>query len=117
MRTCKMHMQDARALRMHMHMHMHMHMLGAHAHIMRMCMPYARTLQQSPTCRAHATQLLVVLLRDLDLLGGDDLLGVATVPLLRLRGLDAPMRFRVPLLHATRLCGELEGSLVLSHAE
>ena len=25
--------------------------------------------------------------------------------------------FRVPLLHATRLCGELEGSLVLSHAE
>ena len=36
---------------------------------------------------------------------------------LRLRGLDAPMRFRVPLLHATRLCGELEGSLVLAHAE
>ena len=117
MRTCKMHMQDARALRMHMHMHMHMHMLGAHAHIMRICMPYARTLQQSPTCRAYTTQLLVVLLRDLDLLGGDDLLGVATVQLLRMRGLDAPMRFRVPLLHATRLCGELEGSLVLSHAE
>ena len=105
MRTCKMHM----------HMHMHMHMLGANAHIMRICMPYARTLQQSP--RAYTTQLLVVLLRDLDLLGGDDLLGVATVPLLRLRGLDAPMRFRVPLLHATRLCGELEGSLVLAHAE
>jgi len=61
-------------------------------------------------------QLLVVLLRDLDLLGGDDLLGVATVPLLQLRGLDVPMRFRVPLLHATRLCGELEGSLVLSRS-
>ena len=57
-----------------------------------------------------------MLLRDLDLLGGDDLLGVATVPLLRLRGLDVPMRFCVPLLHATRLCGELEGSLVLAHA-
>ena len=109
MRTCKMHM--------HMRMHMHMHMLGAHAHARAHIMPYARTLQQSPTCRAYTTQLLVVLLRDLDLLGGDDLLGVATVPLLRLRGLDAPMRFRVPLLHATRLCGELEGSLVLAHAE
>ena len=116
-------MQDAHArctCKMHVHK-MRMPMLGAHAHalahIMRIRMPYARTLQQSPTCRAYATQLLVVLLRDLDLLGGDDLLGVATVPLLRLRGLDAPMRFRVPLLHATRLCGELEGSLVLSHAE
>ena len=109
MRTCKMHMHMHS---MHMRMHMHMHMLGAHAHAHAHITPYARTLQQSP--RAYTTQLLVVLLRDLDLLGGDDLLCVATVPLLRLRGLDAPMRFRVPLLHATRLCGELEGSLVLS---
>ena len=82
-----------------------MHM---HAAMRMPCTRYA------PTCHAYTTQLLVVLLRDLDLLGGDDLLGVATVPLLRLRGLDVPMRFRVPLLQATRLCGELEGSLVLA---
>ena len=92
MRTCKMHM------------HMHMH-TSCHTHA-----------RYSNHPRAYTTQLLVVLLRDLDLLGGDDLLGVATVPLLRLRGLDAPMRFRVPLLHATRLCGEIEGSLVLARA-
>jgi hypothetical protein len=59
-------------------------------------------------------QLLVLLLRDLELLGGDDLLGVATLPLLRLPALGEPLRFRAPLLHAARLCGQLEGSLVVS---
>ena len=35
-------------------------------------------------------------------------------PLLRLPALGEPLRFRAPLLHAARLCGQLEGSLVVS---